>query len=116
MVLKPGSRLTISLNSLFFRAALLQKKGRFVVNENQLLQLFGSRCPLCDSNIKMEKSIHGGLIIVKRQCLQCKYRHQWKSLIGVNVQGAEGQHLSYESKLISEVRHQQSGAEALNWI
>ncbi|XP_034469613.1 zinc finger protein 678-like isoform X2 [Hippoglossus hippoglossus] len=84
------------------KAALLQKKGRYVVNENQLLQLFGSRCPLCDSNVKMEKIIHGGLIIVKRQCLQCKYRHQWKSLIGVNVQGAEGQHLSYESKLISE--------------
>ncbi|XP_062261115.1 zinc finger protein 568-like isoform X2 [Platichthys flesus] len=84
------------------KAALLQKKGRFVVNEKQLLQLFGSRCPLCDSNVKMEKIIHGGLIIVKRQCLQCKYRHQWKSLIGVDVQGAEGQHLSYDSKLISE--------------
>ncbi|XP_069367167.1 zinc finger protein 568-like [Paralichthys olivaceus] len=84
------------------KASLLQMKGKYVVNENRLLQLFGSKCPLCDCNVKMEKTIHGGLIVVKRECLQCKYRHQWKSLIGVGVQGVEGQHLTYDTKLISE--------------
>ncbi|XP_042285491.1 zinc finger and BTB domain-containing protein 49-like isoform X4 [Thunnus maccoyii] len=67
------------------KAALLQKKGQYVVNEKRLLKLFNCKCPLCGSKVKLEKVTHGILIIVNQQCLECEYRNQWKSQVNASV-------------------------------
>ncbi|XP_054452354.1 zinc finger protein 556-like isoform X2 [Anoplopoma fimbria] len=76
------------------KAALLQMKGKYVVNEKRLLQLFRHKCPSCGSKVKMEKVTYGLLIILNQQCLQCDYRNQWKSQVNASVPTAENQHLT----------------------
>ncbi|XP_073346607.1 uncharacterized protein [Pagrus major] len=71
------------------KAELLQKKGKYVVNEKRLLQLFSCKCPLCGSEIKVEKSTYGVLIILNQQCLKCEYRNQWKSQVNASVPTAD---------------------------
>lgn len=77
---------------LFLRASRLNMKGKYVVNEKRLLQLFPLKCPLCCSKVKVEKFTYGLLIILNQQCLQCEYRYQWKSQINASVPAAEDQH------------------------
>ncbi|XP_035526523.1 myoneurin-like isoform X1 [Morone saxatilis] len=67
------------------KAALLQRKGKYVVNEKRLLQLFSCECPSCGCKLKMEKFTYGVLIILNQQCLQCEYRNQWKSQVNASV-------------------------------
>uniref|UniRef100_A0A8C9X6F2 Zinc finger protein 662-like n=1 Tax=Sander lucioperca TaxID=283035 RepID=A0A8C9X6F2_SANLU len=76
------------------KVSLLQTKGKYVVNEKRLLQLFSHNCPSCGSKVKMEKITHGVLIILNQQCLQCDYRNQWKSQVNASVPTAEDQHLT----------------------
>ncbi|KAM8726941.1 uncharacterized protein AB9X84_000815 isoform 1-T1 [Acanthopagrus schlegelii] len=71
------------------KAALLQMKGKCVVNENRLLLLFGRKCPSCGSEVKVEKFTYGLLIVLNRQCLQCEYRHQWKSQFHASIPAGE---------------------------
>ncbi|KAI3374962.1 hypothetical protein L3Q82_021486, partial [Scortum barcoo] len=80
------------------KAALLQMKGKYVVNEKRLLQLFSSKCPLCGSNVKMEKVTYGVLLVLNQQCLQCEYRNQWKS----QVNASEDQHLTGGTEVTPE--------------
>ncbi|XP_041805610.1 zinc finger and BTB domain-containing protein 14-like [Chelmon rostratus] len=88
----------VNIDAIREKAALLQMKGKYVVNENRLLQLFSSKCPLCGSKVKVEKVTCGLLIILNQQCLQCEYRDQWKSQVNASVPAAEGSDLSPESK------------------
>ncbi|XP_034558481.1 zinc finger protein 761-like [Notolabrus celidotus] len=67
------------------KAARLQMKGKYVVNEKRLLQLFHHNCPSCDCKLKMEKITYGLLIVLNQQCPQCEYTHQWKSQINANI-------------------------------
>lgn len=69
-------------------------KGKYVVNEKRLLQLFSCNCPLCDSTVKVEKVTNGVFIILNQQCPQCEYRNQWKSQVNASVPAAEAQHLT----------------------
>ncbi|XP_070830522.1 uncharacterized protein [Chaetodon trifascialis] len=80
------------------KAALLQMKGKYVVNENQLLQLFSSKCPLCGSKVKVEKFTYGVLIHLNQRCLQCEYRHKWKSQVNASVPSDEHSDVPPESK------------------
>ncbi|XP_070700989.1 uncharacterized protein [Pempheris klunzingeri] len=75
------------------KAALLHKKGRYVVNESRLFQLFSCKCPLCGSNVKVEKFTYGLLIVLNQRCLQCDYRNQWKSQVSASVPAAEDERL-----------------------
>ncbi|KAM9844435.1 uncharacterized protein ACBR49_011271 [Aulostomus maculatus] len=63
----------------------LQAIGKFFVNENCLLQLFRRKCPLCGGKLQTEKVVHGVLVILNQQCLQCEYRNQWKSQVNAGV-------------------------------
>uniref|UniRef100_A0A4W6DTL2 C2H2-type domain-containing protein n=1 Tax=Lates calcarifer TaxID=8187 RepID=A0A4W6DTL2_LATCA len=74
---------------LIFRAALLKMKGKFVVNEKRLLQLFSCKCPLCGCKLQMEKVTYGVLIVLNQHCLQCEYRNQWKSQVNAIVPPTE---------------------------
>ncbi|XP_026168384.1 zinc finger protein 33A-like isoform X1 [Mastacembelus armatus] len=76
------------------KAALLQMKGKYIVNESCLLQLFCHKCPSCGSKIQIEKITCGLLITLNQQCLQCEYRNQWKSQISASVPTADDQHLT----------------------
>uniref|UniRef100_UPI0037E87BD2 uncharacterized protein n=1 Tax=Semicossyphus pulcher TaxID=241346 RepID=UPI0037E87BD2 len=67
------------------KAERLQIKGKYVVNERRLLQLFNRKCPSCGCKLQMQKVTYGLLIILNQQCLQCDYRHQWKSQVDANV-------------------------------
>ncbi|TMS09397.1 hypothetical protein E3U43_002056, partial [Larimichthys crocea] len=80
---------TIDLNKE--KAALLQMKGKFVVNESCLLQLFCRKCPSCGGKLQLEKVTYGLLIILNQQCLQCDYRYQWKSQVNASVPTEEDQ-------------------------
>ncbi|XP_041848285.1 oocyte zinc finger protein XlCOF8.4-like [Melanotaenia boesemani] len=72
------------------KAALLQKERRFVVNEKQLLQLFRSKCPLCQSKVKVQKIVCRVHLELNLNCLQCDYRKQWKNLSDAGISAAEG--------------------------
>ncbi|XP_037644110.1 zinc finger and BTB domain-containing protein 24-like [Sebastes umbrosus] len=76
------------------KAALLQMKGKYVVNEKRLLQLFSHKCPKCGSKVKTEKVTCGVLLVLNQQCLQCDYRNQWKSQRNASVPTDEDQHLT----------------------
>ncbi|KAK5859957.1 hypothetical protein PBY51_021472 [Eleginops maclovinus] len=82
----------VNIEMIRKKAATLQMKGRYAVNEKCLLQLFSPKCPSCGSKVKTEKVTHGVLIVVNQQCLQCDYRNQWKSQI--NAPTAEDQPLT----------------------
>lgn len=84
----------------FFRAALLQMKGKYVVNEKCLVQLFSCRCPLCGSKVNVEKVIHGVLLVLKKQCLKCDYKNLWKSQVNARIPKGGG------GAVASEVGHQ----------
>ncbi|XP_034090325.1 zinc finger protein 271-like isoform X2 [Gymnodraco acuticeps] len=79
----------VNIDMIRKKAALLQMKGRYVVNEKCLLQLFSHKCPSCGSKVKTEKVIYGVLIVVNQECLQCEYRNQWKSQVNASVPTAE---------------------------
>ncbi|XP_026168389.1 zinc finger protein 662-like isoform X2 [Mastacembelus armatus] len=70
---------TVNVDLIKEKAALLKMKGKCVVNEKRLLQLFSCKCPSCGSKLKTEKVTDGVLVILSQQCLQCGYRNQWKS-------------------------------------
>ncbi|XP_017277899.1 zinc finger protein 420-like [Kryptolebias marmoratus] len=72
------------------KAALLQVTKRYVVNEKQLLRLFSSQCPLCQSRVKAEKVVCGVLFALNVRCPQCDYSKEWKNLSNVNVPAAGG--------------------------
>ncbi|XP_030016941.1 zinc finger protein 568-like isoform X2 [Sphaeramia orbicularis] len=67
------------------KTPFLQIKGKYVVNENCLLQLFPRTCPSCDRTLKMEKIIEGMLVILIQTCLQCEYRNEWKSQVDPSI-------------------------------
>uniref|UniRef100_A0A3Q1FZH1 Zinc finger protein 485-like n=1 Tax=Acanthochromis polyacanthus TaxID=80966 RepID=A0A3Q1FZH1_9TELE len=79
----------VNIDMIQEKAALLQMKGKYVVNENQLLQLFNSKCPFCGSKVNVEKAAHGVVVVLNQQCLSCDYRNQWKSLVNASVPAAE---------------------------
>ncbi|XP_031710993.1 transcription factor E4F1-like isoform X1 [Anarrhichthys ocellatus] len=84
------------------KAALLQMKGKYVVNEKRLLKLFSRKCPSCGSQVQMEKVTCGLLMILNQQCLQCDYRNQWKSQVDASVPRAEDQHLTEVEEVTPE--------------
>uniref|UniRef100_A0A3Q3R202 C2H2-type domain-containing protein n=1 Tax=Monopterus albus TaxID=43700 RepID=A0A3Q3R202_MONAL len=88
----------------FFRAALLKMKGKYIVNEKRLLQLFSCKCPSCGCKLKTEKVTLGLFIILNQQCLQCEYRNQWKSQVNTSIPTAEEQHLRGCTEVISETQ------------
>ena len=83
-------------------------KGRYVVNEKCLLQLFSHKCPSCGSKVKTEKVIYGVLIVVNQQCLQCEYRNQWKSQVNASVPTAEDQPQQVGLQLSDKLKHIQT--------
>ncbi|XP_035811179.2 zinc finger protein with KRAB and SCAN domains 8-like [Amphiprion ocellaris] len=93
----------VNIDMIREKAALLQMKGKYVVNENQLLQLFNSMCPFCGSKVNVEKTIHGVVIVLNQQCLSCDYRNQWKSLVGASVPAAEDKPPSGDTEVKSEM-------------
>uniref|UniRef100_A0A671WEV9 RE1-silencing transcription factor-like n=1 Tax=Sparus aurata TaxID=8175 RepID=A0A671WEV9_SPAAU len=52
------------------------------------------KCPLCGSEMKVEKVTCGVLIVLNQQCLQCEYRNQWKSQVIASVPEADDQQLT----------------------
>ncbi|XP_071347795.1 uncharacterized protein [Trachinotus anak] len=84
------------------KAALLKMKGKYVVNEKRLLQLFSCKCPSCGCELQMEKVTHGVVIILNQLCLQCEYRNQWKSQVNASVPTAEDQHLTGGAEVTPE--------------
>ncbi|XP_023141544.1 zinc finger protein with KRAB and SCAN domains 7-like [Amphiprion ocellaris] len=84
------------------RAALLQMKGKYLVNESCLLELFVRKCPSCGSKLQMEKVTYGLLIILNQRCFKCDYRNQWKSQINADVPTAEDRNLAGGSEVKSE--------------
>ncbi|XP_068427094.1 uncharacterized protein [Clinocottus analis] len=76
------------------KAALLQMKGKYVVKERLLLQLFSHTCPSCGCKVKMEKVTCGLLIVLNQHCLQCGFRNHWKSQVNAGVPTDEDQHLT----------------------
>ncbi|XP_041805512.1 RE1-silencing transcription factor-like [Chelmon rostratus] len=88
------------------KAALLQKRGKFVVNESCLLQLFRRKCPLCGCKLQMEKVTYGALVVFNQWCLRCEYRYQWKSQVNASVPTAEFQHLRGGSGFTSETQQE----------
>lgn len=73
--------------------ALLQKRGKFPVNENHLLQLFGSNCPSCGGKLKVHKVICGVVVGFNQLCLQCDYKCEWKTQVDGSVPAAEDGHV-----------------------
>ncbi|XP_068558071.1 uncharacterized protein [Cebidichthys violaceus] len=92
----------VNLDMIRKKAALLQIKGKYVVNEKRLLQLFSHKCPSCGSKVKMEKLTYGLLVILNQQCLQCDYRNQWKSQVDAGVPTDEDQHLTEVEEVTPE--------------
>ncbi|XP_026231145.1 putative zinc finger protein 66 isoform X2 [Anabas testudineus] len=84
--------------------ALYQSKGKFVVNENCLLQLFPRKCPSCGCKLQMEKLTCGVLIVLQQQCLQCEYRNQWKSQVSASVPATAGHHLPAGTDVTAEAQ------------
>nr|XP_046265583.1 zinc finger protein 184-like [Scatophagus argus] len=83
-----------NFNLIREKAALLHMKGKYIVNEKKLLQLFSPKCPLCGSKVKVKKVTKGLLVILNQQCTQCEYRSQWKNRVSASVPTAEDQHLT----------------------
>ncbi|XP_045907926.1 zinc finger protein 287-like isoform X1 [Micropterus dolomieu] len=94
--------MTIDLNKE--KAALLQMKGKLVVNESCLLQLFRRNCPSCGCKLQTEKVTYGVLIVLNQWCLQCEYRFQWKSQVNASVPRAE--HLTGGTEVTPETQEE----------
>ncbi|XP_026230032.1 RE1-silencing transcription factor-like [Anabas testudineus] len=75
----------VNIDLIKEKATLLKMKGKYIVNEKRLLQLFGSQCPSCGCRLQMEKATYGVLLVLNQQCLQCDYRNQWKSQANARV-------------------------------
>uniref|UniRef100_A0A1A7YJ31 Uncharacterized protein n=1 Tax=Iconisemion striatum TaxID=60296 RepID=A0A1A7YJ31_9TELE len=75
--IKEQSRVNVDL--IKKKAALLKEKGKFPVNEKQLLQLFSRKCPSCGGKLKMHKVICGITVSFNQLCLQCDYMYEWKN-------------------------------------
>ncbi|KAK2822396.1 hypothetical protein Q5P01_022461 [Channa striata] len=84
------------------KATLLKMKGKHVVNEKRLLQLFSTKCPSCGWKLEMEKVTDGLLLILNQQCLQCDYRNQWKSQVSARVPTDEQRHLADATQIIPQ--------------
>ncbi|XP_060900652.1 RE1-silencing transcription factor-like isoform X1 [Labrus mixtus] len=84
----------VNINLMREKAARLQMKGKFVVNEKHLLQLLNPKCPSCGCKLKTEKVTNGLLIIFNQQCLQCGHRNQWTSQVDAKIPTDEEQHLT----------------------
>ncbi|XP_061588256.1 zinc finger protein 429-like [Cololabis saira] len=84
------------------KAGLLQVDSRYVVNEKQLFTMFSSKCPLCRSKVKTEKAVQGLLLAVNQQCVQCKYRKEWKNLSSSAVTADEGANPTERSEVTLE--------------
>ncbi|KAM7400661.1 hypothetical protein PAMA_005043 [Pampus argenteus] len=85
-------------------ATLLKMKGKVVVYENCLIQLFRHKCPSCGGKLQMEKVTHGLLIILNQRCLQCQYRNQWKSQVNASVPTADDQHLTGGTEVTPQIQ------------
>ncbi|XP_069013418.1 uncharacterized protein [Embiotoca jacksoni] len=92
----------VNLDTIRQKAELLQMKGKYVVSEKRLLELFGCKCPFCGSKANVEKVIQGVLIILNKHCQQCDYRYEWKSQLNAHVPGAEDQHQTGGKEVASE--------------
>ncbi|XP_074544856.1 uncharacterized protein LOC141804369 [Halichoeres trimaculatus] len=86
------------------KAARLQMKGKYVVNEKRLLQLFHHNCPSCGCKLKMEKITYGLLIVLNQQCSQCEYTYQWKSQSNASVPTDEDQQLTEREDVTPETQ------------
>ncbi|XP_045907280.1 zinc finger protein 64-like [Micropterus dolomieu] len=86
------------------KAALLQMKGKYVVNEKRLLQLFSCKCPLCGCKLQMEKVTYGVFVVLNQRCLQCEYRNHWKSQVNASVPTAAEQHLTVGTEVTPETQ------------
>ncbi|XP_047446583.1 zinc finger protein 485-like [Mugil cephalus] len=64
-------------------------KGKYVVNENCLLELLGRNCPSCGSNVQVEKVSYGELIALIQRCQKCDSRNRRKSQVDSDVPNAE---------------------------
>ncbi|XP_013886865.1 uncharacterized protein LOC106534693 [Austrofundulus limnaeus] len=62
---------------------------RYDVNEKQLLQFFNSQCPMCQSNVNLEKVVCGSVFTLTLRCPQCGYSKEWKNL---NIIAAGDEH------------------------
>ncbi|XP_076601043.1 uncharacterized protein LOC143329160 [Chaetodon auriga] len=85
------------------KAALLRMRGKFVVNESCLLQLFRRKCPSCGCKLQVEKVTYGALIFFNQRCLQCEYRYEWKSQVNASIPTDEFQNSGGTSKTQQEV-------------
>ncbi|XP_027145686.1 zinc finger and SCAN domain-containing protein 26-like isoform X2 [Larimichthys crocea] len=94
----------VNIDMIREKAALLQMKGKYVVNEKRLLPLFSCKCPLCGSKVKVEKVTYGVLIILNQQCLQCDYRNQWKSQVNASVPTDDDQPLTRGIDVTAEIQ------------
>ncbi|XP_062285244.1 zinc finger protein 426-like [Scomber scombrus] len=84
----------VNIDLIREKATLLKMKGKYIVNEERLLQLFSSMCPSCGGKLQMEKFTNGVLISLNQQCLQCQFRNQWKNQVNAAVLTAKDQHLT----------------------
>ncbi|XP_042354075.1 zinc finger protein 852-like [Plectropomus leopardus] len=100
----------VNIDMIMKKAALLQIKGKYVVNEKRLLELFSHKCPLCGSKVKTEKVTFGVLIILNQQCIKCKYRKHWKSQVNGRVPTAEDEHLTEVVEVDLTPETQQTGS------
>uniref|UniRef100_UPI0037E94EC5 uncharacterized protein n=1 Tax=Semicossyphus pulcher TaxID=241346 RepID=UPI0037E94EC5 len=94
----------VNIDLIREKAASLKMKGKYVVNEKRFLQLLNGKCPSCGCKLQMEKGTYGLHTILNQQCLQCEYRHQWKSQVKANVPTDEGQHLTGGTEVTPETQ------------
>ncbi|XP_067461928.1 uncharacterized protein [Thunnus thynnus] len=93
----------VNIDVIKEKVTLLKMKGKYIVNEKRLLQLFSSTCPLCGGKLHMEVT-SGVLLILNQQCLQCEYRNQWKSQVNASDPTAEDKHLTGGTAVTSETQ------------
>ncbi|KAL7387040.1 hypothetical protein ABVT39_017405 [Epinephelus coioides] len=100
----PQKVLNIELNRE--KSALLQIKGKYIVNESCLLQLFRRKCPSCGFKLTMEKVTSGVLIVFTQTCLKCDYKNQWKNLVNYTLPTAVDQHLTGRTEETPETKQE----------
>ncbi|XP_047446585.1 zinc finger protein 252-like [Mugil cephalus] len=100
-----------NIDTIRKKAALLQMKGKYVVNEKWLIQLFSCRCPLCGSKVNVEKVIYGMLLVLKKQCLKCDYKNLWKSQVNARIPKGGGAAASSERTVPSTGDDQNSNTD-----
>ncbi|XP_033493772.2 uncharacterized protein LOC117264070 isoform X3 [Epinephelus lanceolatus] len=83
-----------------------QIKGKYIVNESCLLQLFRRKCPSCGFKLLMEKVTSGVLITFTQTCLKCDYKNQWKNLVNYALPTAVDQHLTGGTEETPEIKQE----------